>query len=96
MLCICQLFFHPLFQCFSLLLIFCYYYFTLVYLIGFHGLYFGVTVAHVCVALFYFVYASVGAGPGGWVDLILLTTRVLPSYRAGVAWWANCRVVLGM
>ena len=54
------------------------------------------TVAHVCVVLFYFVYPSVGAGPGGWVDLILLATRVLPSYRAGVAWWANCRVVLGM
>ena len=42
---------------------------------------FGVTVAHVCVVLFYFVYPSVGAGPGGWVDLILLATRVVPSYR---------------
>ena len=54
------------------------------------------TVAHVCVVLFYFVYPSVGAGPGGWVDFILLATRVLPSYRAGVGLWPNRRVVLGM
>ena len=46
---------------------------------------FGVTVAHVCVVLFYFVYPSVGAGPGGWVDFILLATRVLSSYRGWVA-----------
>ena len=42
---------------------------------------FCVTGALVCVVLFYFGYPSVGAGPGGWVDWILLATRVLPSYR---------------
>ena len=47
---------------------------------------FGVTVAHVCVVLFYFVYPSVGDGPGGWVDFILLATRVLPPYRG---WFAG-------
>ena len=57
---------------------------------------FGVTVAHVCVVLFYFDYPLVGTGARGWVDLILLAARMLSSYRAGVGLQANSRVVLGM
>jgi len=54
---------------------------------------FGVTVAHVCVVLFYFVYPSVGAG--GWVELILLATRVVPSYRGWLV-GQPYRIVLGI
>ena len=51
--------------------------------------------AHICVALFYFVYPLVGTGARGWVDCILLAARVVPSCRGVVGLLVNCRVVLG-
>ena len=59
---------------------YCYYYFTLVYLIGFHLMSFSVTGAHVCVVLFFLFIPSLGQGlvAGLW---ILLATRVVPSFR---------------